>query len=728
MPKRAAVAFFYDERGIIDDYIPFLLSEIRKFVERIVFVSNGPLSKTSEIAVKQCVDELFIRKNEGFDVGAYLAGLEQIGFDTLDQYDEIILFDHTFYGPIFPFDEMFRTMDARECDFWGITAHKSAHNPFDGGGELPYYLNSHFIAVRRSMGSSLAFRHYWASLPPIKTYEDSILIHGSQFTKHFMDLGYRHSVYINPDDYGSNDPAFIDVDETLRNHCPILKRRIFYHDPIYNEENAIDLPRALAIVEKESAYDPNLIWKNIVRACQLRDLNATAGLMDIFPDVRLLPEDAPIDYGRIAVCAHVYYTEMLEELFALTANMPVPYDFIATTDTLAKKEDIERAAAGRLGIKNVIVRVMDENRGRDMAALFVTCRDIFLEDRYDIVCRLHTKKSPQVSASKSNLFKRHMFENLLASRGYVTNVLDMFKARPWIGLALPSIVHIGFATLGHSWYVNRSRAEELKKILDLSVAFDADTPVAPYGTMFWFRPPALRKLFLHPWQMKEFNAEPNHVDGGLAHTLERLIAYVAQDASYITQHIMSSRLAAWNYTMLELKLDRLQSKLPLSYLAYQIHFLSERQTENDELRRHIGHLEAELQQLGRLEAELQQRQTEIDELRRHVGHLEAELQQRQTEIDELRRHVARLEAELYYHHMRHVDRIDRLREVASILNSTSWRVTLPLRLMSRLRGRRGTDYSCIWEFDADQLAQTAAALRRSKSWRITAPLRRLRGG
>jgi lipopolysaccharide biosynthesis protein len=134
-------------------------------------------------------------------------------------------------------------------------------------------------------------------------------------------------------------------------------------------------------------------------------------------------------------------------------------------------------------------------------------------------------------ASRSNLFKRHMFENLLTSRGYGTNVIDMFKARPRIGLAVPPIVQISFWTMGHSWCTNRTRAEELKKLLDLNVDFDWFTPVAVYGTMFWFRPPVLRKLFLHPWKLKEFNAEPNHTDGGLAHTLARLIAYVAQDAS-----------------------------------------------------------------------------------------------------------------------------------------------------------------------------------------------------
>ena len=152
----------------------------------------------------------------------------------------------------------------------------------------------------------------------------------------------------------------------------------------------------------------------------------------------------------------------LDELFSLSANIPVPHDFIATTETQAKKTEIERTAATRSGIRNVIVRVVEENCGRDMAALFVTCRDLFIENHYDIVRRLHAKKSSQVMASRSNLFKRHMFENLLASRGYVTNVLDMFKARPWIGLAVPPIVQISYWTLGHSWYTNRTRAEELR--------------------------------------------------------------------------------------------------------------------------------------------------------------------------------------------------------------------------------------------------------------------------
>jgi rhamnosyltransferase len=564
--KRIAVVYFNDKRGIVDEYMTFLLKEVREFANSIVFVSRGALSKKSEVAVKPLVDKLLLAEGEGLNLHGYRDGLKIIGFDELNAFDEIVLFDNTIFGPMFPFEELFKTMATRACDLWGITARNlpDANRSNEASVSPSSYLPSHFIVIRRQLAVSTAFRDYWLSLDPSCTGAD----HELMFTKYFEKLGYVHSAYVDPKSYGSDYPALANVDETIRDRCPILERGIFLRDPVYHEENAIDLPRALAIIERNSSYDVALIWKHIIRLGQLRDLNTTACLMSIFPDVRLQPDDIPGDYGRVAVCIHVYYTDMLEELLSYADNIPVPYDLIATTDTQAKKEEIELLVKGRPRIKKAIVLIVEENRGRDMSSLFVTCRDLFLDDRYDIVCRLHTKKTPQVVASQSNLFKRHMFDNLLASPGYVSNVLDMFNRSPWIGVAMPPIVQISFCTIGHSWYNNYSKTEEIKKRLNLEVDFDPHTPVAPYGTMFWFRPPALKKLFLHQWNMTEFNAEPHHVDGGLSHALERIIAYVAQDASYTTQHIMNARLAAWNYTMLELKLDRLLSKLPFAHTRY----------------------------------------------------------------------------------------------------------------------------------------------------------------
>ena len=85
--RRAAIFFFYDERGQVDDYIIYLLGKLRPFVETIIFVSNGAISKSSEASLRSTVDETIIRENTGFDVGAYRQGLEFVGFDKLGDYD-----------------------------------------------------------------------------------------------------------------------------------------------------------------------------------------------------------------------------------------------------------------------------------------------------------------------------------------------------------------------------------------------------------------------------------------------------------------------------------------------------------------------------------------------------------------------------------------------------------------------------------------------------------------
>jgi lipopolysaccharide biosynthesis protein len=572
--KRLAIAFFYDEHGIVDDYMTHLMRSFNPFVEKTIFVSNGPLSKTSEIAVQKVVDTIVIRENVGFDAWAYKEVLERVGFEELKKYDEVLLYNHTFYGPIFPFSEMFSEMEKRECAFWGITSHQSMQpNPFTGKGVLPFHINSHFIAVRNELLQSLAFQNYWQTLSKIENYTDSIMKHEALFTKHFSDLGYKFSTYLDIKKYGSHYPPMLELDETLLHRSPIIKRRIFFGDTAYLEENAADVARAIDILRQNSKYDEELIWRNVMRAGKLRTINVNATLMSILPDMATTKKITQNKFGKIAVCAHVYYTEMLDELLDKSDSIPVPYDFIATTDTDEKVKFIKKVAAKRQRIKKIIVRKLPQNRGRDMSALFIACRDLFVSDQYDLVCRIHTKKSPQVEAARGNLFKRHLIENILGNEGYVTNLLELLTKRPWIGLAMPPLVHISYWTIGHSWYNNKDRARVVASELNLKVDFDSDTPVAPNGTMFWFRPKALRKLFEHEWKWEDFNAEPNHVDGGLAHVLERLIAYVAQDAQYTTEHVMNTRLAAQNYTFLEYKLDKLVSKLPLSNLNYQVHIL-----------------------------------------------------------------------------------------------------------------------------------------------------------
>lgn len=568
--KRVLFYLFYDDQGQVDDYVTHKLSALKESIDTIFVVSNSPLTSESRTKLEAVVDTVYVRENVGFDVWGYKEAMEVFGLEKLEEYDELILMNYTFFGPIFPFSETFEKMDAQDCDFWGITAHKAmVPNPFTGRDELPLHLNSHWIAVRKSMFLSEEFKQYWRNMPMIYSYVDSILQHESRFTKHFSDRGFSFDVTFPPEDYPTEYSAFQSIELMFENRCPILKRRPFFHDPIFLEQNAMTLRGVMRQVE-DSGYDTSLIWQNVVRSTQPRTLHTNVDLLEVLPE-----HDADIKIEKshkIAVLAHLYYDDMLEETMEYVKNIPYAYDLYITTSDEQKKKNIELAVV-KYNINKVCVRVVEQNRGRDMGSLFMTLRDVLLSDEYDYLCRIHSKKSPQNGHNMALLFKQHMFDNLLYTPGYIKNLINLFDKNDTLGMVFPPVVHIAYPTLGHAWFENREPATQWAKKLGITTAFDDATPIAPYGTMFWFRPKAVRKIASYPFKWSDFNSEPDHTDGGLAHVLERLLGYCVMSEGFHLRSVINRESVGINYTKLEYKLQKLAALLPNGNIQWQLHWL-----------------------------------------------------------------------------------------------------------------------------------------------------------
>ena len=539
--RRIAIYLFFDEAGVVDPYVTVALRAFREHVDRLVVVSNGRPDSAGLRELRAVADDVLVRDNVGFDVWGYKEAIERLGRSAACEYDELILLNYTFYAPIFPLEEMFGAMDARDCDFWGITAHGECRpNPLTGGEVLPFHIQSHFIAVRKPMLDSDAFWSYWAKMPMIRSYLDSIEHHEARFTQHFADEGFRYALYMDPASFETVHPLFLEIDRMMERRCPILKRRPFFHDPIYLEGEAIDLRRALDLVAEHSSYDVDLITRNALRTTDLRTLYTNLELLDVLPDARADANAPQWTFGRVGVLAHVYYVDMLDEMIEYASHIPGEFDLFVTTDSEEKKREIEAHLAafdrGKLRID-----VVESNLGRDMAALLIAQRDVVLSGRYGLLCRIHSKKSLQDGASRAGSFKHHLFER-----------------EPHVGIAIPPTVHIGYPTLGHAWFLNRPRVEALARQLDIRVSFDTHTPIATYGSMFWFRPAALRRLFEYSWRWHQFD-EAVYGDSDLPHAIERLITYCAQAEGYGTRCVFTARQAAKNYTKLEYKLQLLSS-------------------------------------------------------------------------------------------------------------------------------------------------------------------------
>lgn len=558
--KRAGIFLFYDPEGKVDDYILGCLGSLQQHMDYLLVVSNSPLDETNRKRLESVSSEVMERKNVGYDVGAYRDGLRHLGWDHMGDYDELVLFNYTFFAPIHPWAGLFERTDKWDTDFWGITEHDEVRpHPFLPKLVMPRHIQSHWIAVRSSLSATKDWRTYWEDMPPIESYNDSIQWHESRFTGYFNALGYRHEVAYNVDDYPSANPVFDNASLLLQDGCPILKRRNLFHNPLHLDRFAI-IGADMLEQARLAGYDTDLILSNLARTSKPRDLVTNAGLTWVVPQSASEETYAAAATQKILAVAHIFYADMAEEILQRLSVLPKGYYLVATTSNEENQAQI-RAVMERYGVEGE-VRVVASNRGRDIGAFLVDCNDVLASDKWDIVVKIHSKKSVQDDYNAAQLFKTHLYDNLLNSRAHVANILAEFAAHPALGMVLAPLPHMGYPTMGHAWFTNREPAQVVAKRLGINVPFDKDMPLATYGSMFIARPQALAKLVNAGFKPENFPVEGGYKDGSLAHVLERLMAYAALSEGFYVRPVLAPKWAEVYYGYLEYKLAAVSSFLP----------------------------------------------------------------------------------------------------------------------------------------------------------------------
>lgn len=557
--KRLAIYFFYDRRGIVDRYVPYFLDDLSKNVTEIFIVCNGKLTDEGKKILEQ-YGKVLVRENRGFDVWAYKTALETYGWDNLINYDEIILLNNTIMGPIYPFSETFEKMDKKDLDFWGLTEYfKIKGDPFGYSpyGYLPDHIQSHWIACRRSLVSSKDFQEYWENMSMIEDYAQAVGKHESIFTKVFADKGYKWDVSVDCEDLRnySGYPLMMCPRKVLEEkRCPVFKKRSFFHmesDYLRNTtgEQTTEL---YDFLKEKTNYDVDFIWETILRNCHQYDIVKNMNLTYVLPTNQYNEEllQKQTTENKIALVMHLYFEDLLEESYHYVSAMPEKADIYLTTDTEKKKAAIEKVFA-KLPCNKLEVRVI-KNRGRDVSSLLVGVKDVIMD--YDLVCFAHDKKTAQVKPGTIGAsFAYKCFENTLSNKAYVGNVINTFVNNPRMGLLCPPEPNHStfFTTIGFEWGPNFNITRDLAKKLGLTVPISvASPPVAPLGTMFWFRPKAMKPLYNKDWKYEDFPAEPNKIDGTLLHAIERIYPFIVQESGYYPAIGMTDKFAAIEYNNL----------------------------------------------------------------------------------------------------------------------------------------------------------------------------------
>jgi len=415
------------------------------------------------------------------------------------------------------------------------------------------------------------FREFWTIMQASGDHWEEFLRCDLAFSLWAEDAGFGVDYAVPQDRLETADPRLYEAHRLMSDGAPCLPLAVMTLDPLLHDLNAIELRRALATLRSRDVRMYDAANAFAVRNVKPRDYAAVADQYEVVANQPADPGKSEWSFGPVAVFIHAYYAEMIGEFWALVRRLPCASHLYITTATPDDQARISTYLVDRgLRPDDFTLRVVAQNRGRDMSSLFITWRDVILSRKHQVALRLHSKRSPQVSRRVGESFKAHLFGNLIGSAGYVSNLLTMLEAEPDIGLVAPPVVHVGFGTLGHAWFNNRAPLGALMKDMGIDVPLDDHTPMAPYGTMYWFRTDALMRMFEWAWRWEDYNEEPHHVDGGLAHVQERLIGYAVRDRGYRIVTAMTPAAAARNYAKLEYKLQRLSAEMPTGNILHQV--------------------------------------------------------------------------------------------------------------------------------------------------------------
>lgn len=557
--KRACIYFIYDKDGIIDDYILYQLKDMRENAEFIHCVINGKLSPDGRRALESAADEIYVRENIGNDIGAYKAALEYIGWDKIAEYDELVLMNNTCFGPVYPFKEAFDWAKERDLDFWGLTW--GLKTDWFGRKDYLHYndsnvhIQSYFITLRSSLLRTRLIKEFFREIPDDASYAVSGSVYEYAFPGYFEERGYKGDAYCdNTDDY--NYPLLHDPVSLLeKKRMPLFKKRSFTHHytDVLNNTAGEATARLINFIETKTDYDMDMVWKSVLRTCNLSDLVRCAQLNRVLPRDYVLP-DIQKQTLSVGVVYHAYYEDLFDEDISYISNFPEGTGVLITTNTEKKKALLEEKAE-KAGLDAEVIVI--ENRGRDVSSLLVGGSDFVF--KYDLICFAHDKKTSQVrplSVGRSWAYKIN--ENVFATKEFVANVINMFEKEPRLGIAFPSYPnHSGYSTaIGNGWTGNFHNTSRLLNDLDIHVKIhEATLCVAPLGTCFWFRSNAMKKLFSgykgEGWSYSDFPREPNRTDNTILHAVERAYAYCVQDAGYYPVFLYNDKFTQTELTNLE---------------------------------------------------------------------------------------------------------------------------------------------------------------------------------
>ena len=250
--RRICLFAGHDPHGVLDDHVVRYVGELSRFAD-VYYLADCYLPRTELAKLDGVARGAWAVPHGGYDFGSYsLLARDLVGWDTVDQYDELLLVNDSCYL-LRPLDEVFEQMRGRPVDWWGLQATKGLASTADAASNaftesIPmevvvgekldefeldtvydFHVGSYFVAYRRPVVADPRFRRILDSVAPYQSKLSVILRYEVGMTHHLVGNGYAFDTYeacLHPFHPLFTERVFGMIDEGF----PLLKKYLLHQN------------------------------------------------------------------------------------------------------------------------------------------------------------------------------------------------------------------------------------------------------------------------------------------------------------------------------------------------------------------------------------------------------------------------------------------------------------------------------------------------------------------
>ncbi|HEV2301419.1 MAG TPA: rhamnan synthesis F family protein, partial [Stellaceae bacterium] len=253
--------------------------------------------------------------------------------------------------------------------------------------------------------------------------------------------------------------------------------------------------------------------------------------LNLMPPLDLPTREAPLaldhaaEKAEVCVLMHIFYPDLWPELASFAKNFEaVSRDVFINLVDEAWSPGLHREI--REMCPDAFVQLSNDN-GRDIGG-FVRLLDNVDFGKYRLFALVHSKKSPHIPEEQATHWRRALLSAFAGSRETVQQCVAMFRDDPTVGLV--GAAQYRETTLGD----NAAVFEALLDRFEISPGNRGTEYLS--GTMFLIRGEILERLYdrlkQSEWEYGGDISVEEHMDGQLAHGVERVVGNLVKEMGY----------------------------------------------------------------------------------------------------------------------------------------------------------------------------------------------------